>query len=606
MRRDRNLAVPSPWRKARGHVALKVTVSPGPEKLLDGGCFTAQRDVALIPVLDGRCFETGDLKSSSKRQNFPELEPRMTQDNLKSALPKVWVCVRITELSLVSLCMLIAVACGGGPAAEVAESTIVRLPEGTVSATGNPLVAQYTISPPAAAKVTVEFSPDLTYALSTSPQTSAGTGEPVTVLVAGMKQNTTYHMRALVTYSDGSQQFDSDHTFQTGAIPTQRIPTVKLTAGSAASAAPGVELMSLTIGNANQLLALATDPAGNVIWYYDYDPSLGIPQPIKLLPNGHMMIVLYLQGAPGGTVQEIDLAGNVMRQFDYNALSQKLHAAGYNIQVFSIDHDFVALPNGHLLLIVSDTRVFTDLPGYPGQTTVMGNAIVDLDANNNPVWVWDAFDHLDVNRHPMSFPDWIHANALVYGPDDGNLFLSSRHQSWILKIDYANGNGAGDIIWKLGYQGDFDLGSDLLSDWFYAQHDANIVSSNSTGNFQMAVFDNGDDRIFDSSGTTCVGASLPYCYSTAAIFQVDETAKTASRGSSHVTPYSFWGGATRVLPNSNVYVDETAPLDLNLTGSRVMEVTQNPVPAIVWQLQIDGQNSYRTIHLPSLYPDVQW
>ncbi len=101
-----------------------------------------------------------------------------------------------------------------------------QLPTGTVAATRHPLVAQYTISPPAAAKVTVEFSPDLTYALSTSPQATASTGGPVTVLVAGMKQNTTYHMRALVTYSDGSQQLDSDHTFQTGAIPPQRIPTI--------------------------------------------------------------------------------------------------------------------------------------------------------------------------------------------------------------------------------------------------------------------------------------------------------------------------------------------------------------------------------------------
>jgi len=65
-------------------------------------------------------------------------------------------------------------------------------------------------------------------------------------------------------------------------------------------------------------------------------------------------------------------------------------------------------------------------------------------------------------------------------------------------------------------------------------------------------------------------------------------------------------GSTRVLPNSNIFFDETAPVDLNLTGSRVMEVTQDPNPAIVWQLEIDGQNSYRTIHLPSLYPGVPW
>jgi hypothetical protein len=479
------------------------------------------------------------------------------------------------------------------------------LPSGTVTATGNPLVASYSIAPQAASTVLIEYSPDLSYSLHTSAQ-AASAGASVSLLVAGMQQNTLYHMRAVVTYSDGSTQTDNDHTFQTGSIPPQRVPTIKATTTPGSSPAPGVELMSLTIGNANQVLALATDPGGNVIWYYDYDPALGIPQPIKLLPNGHMMLVLYLPGAPGGTVQEIDLAGKVIRQFDYKSLGQKLQNAGYNLQVFSIDHDFVLLSNGHLLLIISNTRTFSDLPGYPGQTVVTGNAIVDLDANNNPTWVWDAFDHLDVNRQPMLFPDWTHANALVYSQDDGNLLISLRHQSWVVKIDYQNGAGKGDILWKLGYQGDFALSSDQLADWFYAQHDANIVSSNSTGKIQLAVFDNGDDRPLDNSGALCAGYVQPLCHSTAAIFQVDENAKTASRFWSYTALYSWWGGATRELPNSNMFVAETSPGDLNLTGSRVLELTQSPDPAVVWQMEIDNQNTYRTIHLPSLYPGVQW
>jgi arylsulfate sulfotransferase len=62
----------------------------------------------------------------------------------------------------------------------------------------------------------------------------------------------------------------------------------------------------------------------------------------------------------------------------------------------------------------------------------MGNAIVDLDARGHPVWVWDAFDHLDVNRHPICFPGWTHANAFVYSQNDANLLISLRHQSWVL------------------------------------------------------------------------------------------------------------------------------------------------------------------------------
>jgi hypothetical protein len=86
-------------------------------------------------------------------------------------------------------------------------------------------VAQYTISTSAQATVAVEFGPDVTYQFRTSPQATPAGGGAVNILVAGMKQSSLYHMRAVVTYQDGSSQFDTDHTFKSGAIPPQRIPT---------------------------------------------------------------------------------------------------------------------------------------------------------------------------------------------------------------------------------------------------------------------------------------------------------------------------------------------------------------------------------------------
>jgi arylsulfate sulfotransferase len=504
--------------------------------------------------------------------------------------------------------VLTTAACGGGAAA--GDSPKARL-NTQVTSTGNPLVAQYTVTLPAQATVAVQFGSTPSYGLMTSPQAAPANGGGTSVLVAGMKQNAAYHMRAMVTFGDGTQQFDSDQTFRTGSIPPQRMPSITVTTPIPSRSQPGIELLSLTPTTLNQLLCLAADHAGNVIWYYDYDPSLGVPQPIKLLPNGHMLVVLYSSGLPyGGTVREIDLAGNIVHEITFTSLNQKLQAAGYNLNLYSIDHDFWTLANGHLLLIVSNTRVYTDLPGYPGQTTVYGNAIVDLDANYNVVWVWDAFDHLDVNRHPIFFPDWTHANALTYSADDGNLLLSLRHQSWVIKIDYQNGNASGDILWRLGDGGDFVLNSEG-SDWFYAQHDANIASPNTTGDIKIALFDNGDYRQgntsdFIKNATACAPGDAPLCYSTSALFDVNENTMAANRMWSDKLPYSWWGGVTRLLPNSNIFLDETAPVDLAPAGSRVQEVTQDATPAVVWQMLINGQDSYRTIHLPSLYPEVQW
>ena len=529
---------------------------------------------------------------------------QLTKHHLKKSFFDSKPCTRTGLLLLVFLQMLATVNCGGGGNRPPNELVVHRLTTGTVSQTTNPLVAEYTISPPAQATVAIEFGPDLAYGFQTSPQATSPAGGAVTFLVAGMKQNSVYHMRAVVDYSDGSRQVDSDHTFKTGPIPQERVPQAVVTTSSGSNPAPGVELLSLTAGNSNQLMALALDPSGNVIWYYDFDPSLGIAQPIKLLPNGHLLVLFYAGGF-GGTLREIDLAGNIVRQFTYSDLSQSLSNAGYDLPVVSMDHEVLLLPNGHLLLLVGTYRVFTDLPGYPGQTTVFGNAIVDLDPNNNAVWVWNAFDHLDVNRHPMNFPDWTHANSLYYSVDDGSLLISLRHQSWVLKIDYRDGQGSGDVLWKLGYQGDFELGSGAPANWFYAQHYANIVSPNTTGDLQLALFDNGDSRVLDSDGTTCGSSGAPPCYSRAAIFEVNETTRTANLAWADTTPYSFWGGVTQVLPNTDVFFDETAPED-NPTGARIMQVTQDQNPKVIWQLDINGQNSYRTIHLPSLYPGVAW
>jgi Arylsulfotransferase (ASST). len=344
-----------------------------------------------------------------------------------------------------------------------------------------------------------------------------------------------------------------------------------------------------------------------LIWYYDYDRSLGIAQPIKLLPNGHFLVDLYVgTTVAGGTLREIDLTGKTVNQLTVTELNQFLGAAGYTWTANSIHHDFAVLPNGHLLVLVNSIKNYDNVQGFPGTSKVLGDSIIDLDPDFNPVWVWSTFDHLDVNRHPMLFPDWTHSNALVYSPDDGNILLSIRHQHWVIKIDYADGQGTGDILWKLGKDGDFTLlNSTSPADWFYAQHFANVISPNSAGDFQLALYDNGDNRILDGSGTICGLNGAPDCYSRPAIFEVNESAKTAQILWEYPTAYSFWGGAIQQLPNTNMFVDVNTPND-NLGGARILELTQDPNPQTVWHLEINGQNSYRTIHLPSLYPGVQW
>lgn len=66
--------------------------------------------------------------------------------------------------------------------------------------------------------MSVEYGPDTTYGFSTSQQRIDPVGL-ASIEVAGMRANTTYHMRAHLQFDDGAQATDTDHTFTTGSIP---------------------------------------------------------------------------------------------------------------------------------------------------------------------------------------------------------------------------------------------------------------------------------------------------------------------------------------------------------------------------------------------------
>jgi hypothetical protein len=426
-----------------------------------------------------------------------------------------------------------------------------------------------------------------------------------------MLPNTTYHMQATVTLKDGTVATDGDHTFTTGSLPPGIPASFPVTLGVTGTPQPGIELLNAVLGNAPT--AFATDLQGNVIWTYPFlDSTSGTGvYPVKLLPNGDFIAFLsptsYPLGLPGMRfLREFDLAGNTVRELSMADLNTALAAANFPVTLATFSHDVTPLPNGHILLIANTSRSFTDLPGYPGTTQVVGDVIVDLDRNWRPVWIWNEFDHLDVNRHPMLFPDWTHTNSVAYSADDGNFIVSIRHQNWIIKVDYRDGNGTGNILWKLGEGGNFKLqGGVDPTDWFYAQHDAEFLTRHTTGRFTLGIMDNGDDREFPA-GVTCGAGNDPPClYSTIQRLQIDEKNMTATFLFHQILPsylYSSWGGSTDNLPNGDVEYD----LSGDGPESQIFEVTDESTPRMVWNLTTLGSNMYRGYRMPSLYPGVRW
>jgi hypothetical protein len=478
---------------------------------------------------------------------------------------------------------------------------------GTVASTKNPLVAQYTIQAPEGAQVEVQFGTTANYGLNTWTQSAPQLGGAVSIYVAGMRASTTYHIRGMMHLPNGDTLTDADQTFGTGAISGD-LPRFTIQQTSGLDPAAGVEMLNLfEEASQTQVTAVVTDLNGNIIWYDPIQPSA--PFPMRLLPNGHILLVAgtlnSMAEANSGTIEEIDLAGNIIFELKQADLQTGLQNAGFPITSESNvlpDHDIQELPNGHLIILASIDKTVT------GFGLVRGNVVIDWDPQTGPVWTWSTFDHITPSRAPFGTADLTHGNAILYSPDDGNLVLSLRNQNWILKLNYQNGAGNGDVLWRLGPGGDFTMtNGNAPLQWNYGQHYPVLLGPNTAGIFRIMFFDNGNNRLEDNNGDVCGTTGQPACYSSVPIFQLDENAKTAQliQENSLALAYSICCGSNNFLSNGNLEFD--VAYDVNRPNvSYIKEMTRETTPQLVWEMSITGQLAYRGFRIPSLYPGVTW
>jgi hypothetical protein len=135
--------------------------------------------------------------------------------------------------------------------------------------------------------------------------------------------------------------------------------------------------------------------------------------------------------------------------------------------------------------------------------------------------------------------DWTHGNSVALTPD-GNLIFSVRHQDWIIKINYQNGAGSGDVIWRLGNAGDFTIKSDDPAPWFSHQHDPQLLADGSS----LILFDNGNVRHVADGVANSRGQVL----------SLDEVNRSATLSlNADLGSYCFALGAAEKLRNGNYH-----------------------------------------------------
>ena len=349
-------------------------------------------------------------------------------------------------------------------------------------------------------------------------------------------------------------------------------------------------------------LPVATDLNGNVVWYG--------PAPTVFFTRTHaggLFLTLYEDGALDTAHQyfrEYDLAGVTQAETNAARVNEQLTALGVH-PITSFHHEAIHLANGNYLVLAGTERILTDVQG-PGPVDVLGDTILVLDRNLQVLWTWDAFDHLDPHRAAVlhetcALPptvacsafyeakvanDWLHGNSLQLTPD-GDILYSIRHQDWVVKIDYRNGAGNGDVLWRMGVDGDFQVTSNDPYPWFSHQHDPQFLGNDRT----LLVFDNGNTRIMQNGGN-----------SRGQVYRVDQQGRTVRLiVNADLQQNSAALGTAERLPNNHYYFDLGFIVDPANPAGRFTQVLETDSGGnIVWGMQIAAQE-YRSFRMNDLY-----
>ena len=466
-----------------------------------------------------------------------------------------------------------------------------------MSSTANPLLFIYS-APPCAdgGRMRVQFQATDGSLQSSTPYKPCRSDLSMNFYIAGLRANTSYTARHIL---DTGSQFVTgpDIPFSTndsGAPPALLSATVvQPPDGSVPS---GVLLASSFV------VPAATDLNGNLIWYAANDISF--------------VTSVERAGRFWGIIENsaLDESQQVIRKFDLSGLTLlETNAARVNDQLIAMGrhpisafhHDVKTLPDGRIVALATVEQILSDVQGQ-GPVDILGDMIIVFDSELNVVWTWDTFDNLDVTRRAVlgevcnsgggscppyyqaaSANDWTHGNSVQQTPD-GNLLYSSRHQDWVIKIFYNNGEGDGHVVWRLGKDGDFTFNSSDAYPWFSHQHDPNFLATDPS---TMMVFDNGNTRIRANGGNSRGQA-----------IRIDEQNRTANLVlNADLGVFSLALGSAQQLSNGNYSFDAGYVLDADSpTGSSAYAIEVNPSGNTIYKIKTNAI-VYRWFRLTDIY-----
>lgn len=207
------------------------------------------------------------------------------------------------------------------------------------------------------------------------------------------------------------------------------------------------------------------DDKGNIIWYSIADSVLS--RPFNLASKQS-----FLSLSEKNVFHEISFYGDTISTI--NTGDNLIHH-----DLLKKDSLYVTLTYQYLNKDILKKNKILD--------SLAGDGIVVFNNMGEEIWEWNIFDHVDpFSENYVLREDWSHANAISIDRD-GHFLISFRNFDQIWKIH----SNSGEIIWRLGLNGDFDLNKENI---FYQQHAIHNVDDD-----KLLLFDNGSADFRKSS-----------------------------------------------------------------------------------------------------------
>jgi len=440
--------------------------------------------------------------------------------------------------------------------------------------------------------------------------------------------------------SDGREESSHPIHYNTAKLPSD-FPPIRILSAQSSQMEPGITMFAVNnwtddVSRLDYGYLIALDSAGQVVWFCRTQDRTS---DVKVLQNGHL---LYQHGSYR-YLYEMDLLGRDHRCWYASRTTAAPNAHAIAVEVDTMHHEVVELPNGNFLTLATELRRFESYPTSEVDPTapwkpawVVCDEVVEFNPGTGKiVRRLPLTDLLDTQRFGylalggfwrdkynefLDSPvrDWSHANALQYLPEDQSILVSLRHLDCVVKIGWESR----ELQWILGDATDWSepfqpyfLTPKGRLEWFYHQHAPHITSAGT-----LLLFDNGNYRAIPYDQPILAHDNS----SRVAAYKIDEAAMTvrqvysfgARQGEDFYAP--FFGEAELLPVTGNLLItdggrvetDEGIPSD-DVPGqrqwARVFEITGSNYPRKVFELVCQsplgsrfGWSIYRSNRFPSL------